>query len=40
MPDTKPDLNMDVAYPAVEDLRLRITLSACRFRAEPGEGEA
>src|SRR5215217_9579703 len=31
---------INVAYPAAEDLRLRIALGACRFRARPGEGDA
>jgi hypothetical protein len=35
-----PDAPIDVDYPAAEDLGLRIALGACRFRAEPGEGEA
>jgi hypothetical protein len=34
MPDTPP---IDVAYPAAEDLHLRIALGACRFEARPGE---
>ena len=34
------DTPINVDYPATEDLRLRISLGACRFRAEPGEGEA
>ena len=34
------DTPINVDYPAAEDLRLRIALGACRFRAEPGEGEA
>src|SRR3712207_4590820 len=28
------------AYPAAEDLHLRIALWACRFKARPGEGDA
>lgn len=28
-----------VAYPAADDLHLRIALGACRFAARPGEGE-
>ncbi len=28
-----------VAYPAADDLHLRIALGACRFKARPGEGE-
>jgi hypothetical protein len=35
-----PDTPIDVAYPAAEDLHLRITLSACWFKARPGEGDA
>jgi hypothetical protein len=31
---------IEVAYPVTEDLHLRIALAACRFKAEPGEGEA
>jgi hypothetical protein len=31
---------INVAYPAAEELRLRIALGACRFRARPSEGEA
>jgi hypothetical protein len=31
---------INVAYPAAEDLHLRIALGACRFRARPGEGDA
>jgi hypothetical protein len=31
---------INVAYPSGEDLRLRIALGACRFRAKVGEGEA
>jgi len=34
------DIPIDVAYPTAEDLRLRIALGACRFRAKPGESEA
>jgi hypothetical protein len=34
-----PDTPINVAYPAAEDLHLRIALGACRFKAEPGEGE-
>lgn len=37
MPDTKID---DVAYPAAEDLHLRIILGACRFSARAGQGDA
>jgi hypothetical protein len=35
-----PDTPINVAYPAAEELHLRITLGACRFEAKPGEGEA
>jgi hypothetical protein len=31
---------INVAYPAAEDLHLRIAVGACRFRARSGEGEA
>jgi hypothetical protein len=31
---------INVAYPAAEDLHLRIALGACRFRARPGEADA
>jgi hypothetical protein len=34
------DTPINIDYPEAEDLRLRIALGACRFRAEPGEGEA
>jgi hypothetical protein len=34
------DTPIDVAYPAAEDLLLRVALGACRFRARPGEGDA
>jgi len=34
------DTPINVDYPSSEDLRLRIALGACRFRAEPGEGDA
>ncbi len=34
------DTSINVAYPAAEDLRLRIALGACRFEARAGEGEA
>jgi hypothetical protein len=40
MPNTKPDPNIDVAYPAVEDLHLWITLGACRFIARAGHRDA
>lgn len=33
------ELPINVAYPAEEDLRLRIALGACRFNARSGEGE-
>jgi len=35
-----PDTPINVDYPSSDDLRLRIALGACRFRADPGEGEA
>ena len=31
---------IEVSYPVTEDLHLSIALAACRFKAEPGEGEA
>src|ERR687893_683360 len=31
---------IDVAYPAAEELLLRVAIGACRFRARPGEGDA
>jgi hypothetical protein len=31
---------INIAYPAAEDLHLRIALGACRFKARPGEGDA
>jgi hypothetical protein len=34
------DTPINVAYPEVEDLRLRIALGACRFNGNPGDGEA
>src|ERR671916_974343 len=34
------DTPIDVAYPAAEDLLLRVAIGACRFRAWPGEGDA
>lgn len=34
------DTPINVEYPAAEDLHLRITLGACRFKAQPGQGEA
>ena len=34
------DTPIDVAYPAAEDLLLRVAIGACRFRARPGEGDA
>jgi hypothetical protein len=33
------EMPINVAYPAEEDLRLRIALGACRFNARSGEGE-
>ena len=33
------DMPINVAYPAAEDLHLRIALGACRFKARPGDGE-
>src|ERR671914_2962912 len=30
---------INVAYPAAENLHLRIALGACRFEARPGEGD-
>jgi hypothetical protein len=33
------DTPINVAYPAAEDLLLRIALGACRFKARPGDGE-
>jgi hypothetical protein len=30
---------VNIAYPAAEDLHLRIALWACRFKARPGEGD-
>jgi len=35
-----PDTPINVDYPSSDELRLRIALGACRFRAEPGEGDA
>ena len=35
-----PDMPINLAYPTSDDLHLRISLGACRFKAEPGEGEA
>jgi len=35
-----PDMPINFAYPTSDDLHLRISLGACRFKAEPGEGEA
>jgi hypothetical protein len=32
--------HINVAYPAAEDLHLRIALGACRFKARPGKGDA
>jgi hypothetical protein len=34
------EMPINVAYPAAEDLHLRIALGACRFKARPGEGDA
>jgi len=34
-----PDTPINVAYPAADDLHLRLALGACRFKAEPAEGE-
>ena len=34
------DTPIDVAYPAAEDLLLRVAIGACPFRARPGEGDA
>jgi hypothetical protein len=34
------DTHIDVAYPATEDLNLRVALGACRFAAKPGDGDA
>ena len=34
------EMPINVAYPAAEDLRLRIALGACRFNARSSEGEA
>jgi hypothetical protein len=34
------ETSIDVAYPAAEDLHLRVAIGACRFRARPGEGDA
>jgi len=34
-----PDTQINVGYPAAENLHLRITLGACRFEARPGEAE-
>src|SRR5215213_10931880 len=33
------DMPINVAYPAAEDLHLRIALGACRFKARPGESD-
>ena len=33
------DTPINAAYPAADDLHLRVALGACRFRARPGEGE-
>ena len=34
------DTPINVAYPAAEDLHLRIALGACRFKVRPGEGDS
>jgi hypothetical protein len=34
------DMPINIAYPAAEDLHLRIALGARRFRTTPGEGDA
>ena len=34
------DSPINIAYPAAENLRLRIAMGACRFEARAGEGEA
>src|SRR5215218_7486312 len=34
------EMPIKVAYPATEDLHLRVALAACHFKAEPGEAEA
>src|SRR5215204_1839310 len=34
------EMPINVAYPAAEDLHLRIALGACRFKVRPGEGDA
>src|ERR671916_3406000 len=34
------DTPIDVAYPAAEDLLLRVAIGACRFGARPSEGDA
>jgi hypothetical protein len=34
-----PDIPINVDYPTSEDLHLRISLGACRFKATPGKGE-
>src|SRR5215207_742887 len=33
------EMPINVAYPAAEDLHLRIALGACRFKVRPGEGD-
>src|SRR5829696_7174643 len=33
------EMPINVAYPAAEDLDLRIALGACRFKLKPGEGD-
>jgi hypothetical protein len=35
-----PDTPINVDYPAVDELHLRLALGACRLEARPGEGEA
>jgi hypothetical protein len=34
------DTPINAAYPAADDLHLRVAIGACRFRARPGEGDA
>jgi hypothetical protein len=34
------EIPIDVAYPTAEDLRVRVALGACRFKAKPGQSEA
>jgi hypothetical protein len=33
------EMPIKVAYPATEDLHLRVALAACHFKAEPGEAK-